>query len=101
MGLRTKPDILVADFLAVGSPKSPKVNQKHRSNKLTRRVGVTNVRQGFSIPPYGKEGGSTSKSYTPHTYGPSRSSAAFNICSVCKEVFHEIFSKLLNEGGRG
>jgi len=28
----------------------------------TNRVGVTNVRQGFSIPPYGKEGGRISKS---------------------------------------
>jgi len=31
----------------------------------TKSVGVTNVRQGFSIPPYGKEGGRISKSYVP------------------------------------
>lgn len=32
---------------------------------LTIRVGVTKVKQGFSIPPKGKEGGSTSRSYWP------------------------------------
>ena len=51
-------------------------------NLFTSKVGVTNVRQGFSMPPYGKEGGNTRRSYTPHTYGPTRSSAVFNIVSV-------------------
>ena len=30
-------------------------------------VGVTKVKQGFSIPPKGNEGGKTNKSYTPQT----------------------------------
>jgi len=33
----------------------------------TRTVGVTNVRQGFSIPPKGKDGGMKSTSYL-HKY---------------------------------
>ena len=33
-------------------------------------VGVRNVSRGFSIPPYGNDGGSTSTSYRPHRYGP-------------------------------
>ncbi len=60
----------------------------------TSNVGVTKVRQGFSMPPYGKEGGRTSRSYTPHTYGPSNSSAVANICSVCNGI--NLISKLTN-----
>lgn len=41
-----------------------------------------NVRQGFSMPPYGKLGGIISKSYVFHTYGPQISSAIDNICDV-------------------
>lgn len=44
--------------------------------KLTSNVGVTKVRQGFSIPPNGKLGGITNKSYCFQTYGPHISSAA-------------------------
>jgi hypothetical protein len=41
------------------------------------KLGVRNVMHGFSMPPYGKEGGSTSMSYCPHMYGiPVISSAA-------------------------
>ena len=49
---------------------------------ITSSVGVANVRHGFSIPPYGKDGGSTRMSYTPHTYGPHSSSAFCSMCSV-------------------
>lgn len=49
---------------------------------LTSSVGVAKVRQGFSMPPYGKEGGRTRMSYWPHTYGPARPSAVFNMVSV-------------------
>ena len=40
-------------------------------------VGVTKVRHGFSIPPYGNDGGRQRMSYRPHTYGwPVIASAA-------------------------
>ena len=55
---------------------------KYRDRFITRSVGVAKVRQGFSIPPYGKLGGRTSISYIPHTYGPHNSSALSNIVSV-------------------
>jgi hypothetical protein len=51
-------------------------------NILTKTVGVTKVTQGFSIPPKGKEGGKTSKSYIPHTYSPQMLSAADSMSSV-------------------
>ena len=56
-------------------------NQNH-ARILTIHVGVTNVRHGFSIPPYGKDGGNTSKSYTPQTYVPNMLSAVDSIFSV-------------------
>lgn len=61
-------------------------NSVSKEEKFTRtsRVGVTKVRQGFSMPPYGKDGGKTNKSYCPHTYGPPRSSAILSIDSVWK-----------------
>lgn len=46
-------------------------------------VGVTKVKHGFSIPPNGKLGGITSKSYCFQTYGtPQISSAIFKTWSV-------------------
>src|SRR6185295_9627719 len=45
-------------------------------------VGVRNVSRGFSIPPYGKLGGSTSRSYRPHRYGPYNSSAVLIMFGV-------------------
>jgi len=40
-------------------------------------VGVTKVRHGFSMPPYGKLGGRHSRSYRAHAYGwPVAASAA-------------------------
>ena len=35
---------------------------KHLTPSPTNNVGVTKVRQGFSIPPYGNDGGKISKS---------------------------------------
>lgn len=48
----------------------------------TNKVGVMKVKHGFSIPPYGKLGGITSKSYVFHTYGPQICSAISSICDV-------------------
>src|SRR5690348_14228276 len=45
-------------------------------------VGVRKVSRGFSMPPYGKLGGSTSRSYRPHRYGPYNSSAVLIIFGV-------------------
>lgn len=46
-------------------------------------VGVTKVKQGFSIPPNGKLGGITITSYCFQTYGtPQISSATLKILSV-------------------
>src|SRR5215204_5768330 len=45
-------------------------------------VGVANVTLGFSIPPNGKDGGRTSKSYWPHRYGPYSRSVASIIFPV-------------------
>src|SRR5688500_14747033 len=47
-----------------------------------RMVGVANVSIGFSIPPKGKEGGSTRMSYRPHRYGPYSLPAASTIAST-------------------
>src|SRR5688500_10414298 len=47
-----------------------------------RIVGVANVSIGFSIPPKGKEGGSTRMSYRFHRYGPYSFSAAVIIAST-------------------
>lgn len=51
---------------------------------LTNKVGVTNVKHGFSIPPNGKEGGITSKSYSFQTYEPQMSSAVLSISAVAE-----------------
>ena len=48
---------------------------KHLTPSPTNNVGVTKVRQGFSIPPYGNDGGRISRSYVPQTYGNVISSA--------------------------
>lgn len=45
----------------------PIQTHQNQSFHLTRRVGVTKVRQGFSMPPYGKDGGRQSTSYRPHS----------------------------------
>lgn len=50
--------------------------------ELTNKVGVIIVKHGFSMPPYGKLGGITNKSYTFQRYGPQISSAWANICDV-------------------
>lgn len=46
---------------------------------------MTKVRQGFSMPPYGKEGGKQSTSYRPHSYGPTKLSAVCKNSSVCEK----------------
>ena len=45
-------------------------------------VGVRNVSRGFSIPPYGKEGGRTSMSKRSQSYGPKSASARPIIPSI-------------------
>lgn len=50
-----------------------------------RRVGVTKVKQGFSMPPYGKEGGMQSTSYRVHAYGQVSASAACRNSSVSEK----------------
>jgi hypothetical protein len=43
-------------------------------------LGVKNDKHAFSIPPYGNDGGSTSRSYTPNRYDVTIfSSAARNL----------------------
>ena len=65
----------------------------YRDRFITRSVGVAKVRQGFSIPPYGKLGGRTSISYIPHTYGPHSSSAFNNIVSVSANSYAALSTK--------
>lgn len=43
---------------------------------------MTKVKHGFSIPPNGKDGGITSKSYSFQTYDPQMSVAVFNMLDV-------------------
>lgn len=47
-----------------------------------KRVGVTKVRHGFSMPPKGNEGGITRRSYCFQTYGPHNSVAVFSMVAV-------------------
>jgi hypothetical protein len=53
-----------------GSPKQKNVTFVNQFRlTLDIRLGVANVKTGFSIPPYGKLGGRMSTLYSPQAYG--------------------------------